>query len=232
MSQDELRERVAEFYTSRLTPSRDRTELLAPDYDAEVLDRLSDVAGTTFGCGNPLAFAGIRPGDTVLDLGCGAGLDLVLAAEAVGPNGHVIGIDFSTGMLARAKENVARAGHSNVTLLEAGIEELPVEGGTVDWIISNCVINLAADKRRVFGEVARAEGDRRIRTNIIIEFTERRPGFGSRFRGFIGEEAQFFRNPERRLQTGQRRVVDEEAALVLGVGVKGADRVVERSTKV
>src|SRR5436190_21969781 len=108
-----------------------------------------------YGCGNPLAYAHVRPGDTVLDLGSGAGFDLILAAEAVGPRGKVIGVDMTERMIERARVNVARAGHANVELRQGIIEALPLEAASVDWVISNCVISLSPEKHRVFAEVAR-----------------------------------------------------------------------------
>ena len=113
------------------------------------------VAASFFGCGNPLAYARVQPGDTVLDLGSGAGLDLILAGQAVGPSGRVIGVDMTDAMIERARANVARAGLANVDIRRGLIEALPVETGSVDWVISNCVISLSPEKHRVFGEIAR-----------------------------------------------------------------------------
>jgi len=110
---------------------------------------------SSFGCGNPVAFAGVQPGDVVLDLGSGAGLDLLLAARAVGPTGKVIGIDMTDEMIARAKENVRAAGVTNVEVRKGIIEALPIEDSSIDWIISNCVINLSPEKERVFSEIVR-----------------------------------------------------------------------------
>lgn len=112
-------------------------------------------AGASFGCGNPLAFAGVQPGDTVLDLGSGAGLDLLIAAEKTGPSGHVIGIDMTDEMIAAARANAAKAQYHNIELRRGLIEDLPVADGSVDWVISNCVINLAPEKPPVFSEIAR-----------------------------------------------------------------------------
>ncbi len=114
-----------------------------------------EAAGASFGCGNPLAFAGVRAGDTVLDLGCGAGLDLLLAAEKTGATGRVIGIDMTDEMITAARENAARAGFDNIDVRQGLIEDLPVENESVDWVISNCVINLSPDKPAVFREIAR-----------------------------------------------------------------------------
>ena len=154
---------VKNFYAERLARSangaRDGAEgapPLAPDYAAEALAALPEgVASSSFGCGDPLALAGVRPGETVLDLGCGAGLDLILAAQKTGPGGAVIGVDASEDMLARARENIERAGLANVTLLQGAIEALPIADASVDRVISNCVINLSMDKPAAFREIAR-----------------------------------------------------------------------------
>jgi len=107
------------------------------------------------GCGDPTADADIQPGQTVLDLGSGAGIDCFLAARRVGPQGHVIGVDMTDAMLERARANAREGGVTNVEFRKGEIENLPVEAGTVDRIISNCVINLAPDKRPVFAEAYR-----------------------------------------------------------------------------
>lgn len=125
-------------------------------YDAVELRELPPAAVVnSFGCGNPVAFAGIAEGDVVLDLGSGAGIDLLLAAKKVGPTGRVIGIDMTDEMLEQARQNIAEAGVSNVEVRKGIIEQLPVEDASVDWVISNCVINLSPEKDRVFAEIAR-----------------------------------------------------------------------------
>lgn len=130
--------------------------ILAVDYTTEQLASLpTDAVSNSFGCGNPLAFADVKTGQTVLDLGSGAGIDLILAAQAVGPTGAVIGIDVSPEMIARAKSNVASAGYDNVTVLLGEIEHLPLTDASIDWVVSNCVINLSPDKPKVFREIAR-----------------------------------------------------------------------------
>lgn len=126
-------------------------------YDQGALASLpQEAVQASFGCGDPVAFTHMRPGDTVIDLGCGAGLDLILAAERVGPSGQVTGIDASADMLALARQNVERAGLAGrIRLLEGSIEAMPVDDGVADWIISNCVVNLATDKAAVFREMRR-----------------------------------------------------------------------------
>jgi SAM-dependent methyltransferase len=112
-------------------------------------------ANLGLGCGNPLQLAGVVPGETVVDLGSGAGFDVLLAAQAVGPSGRVIGVDMTPEMLARAEANAAAVGLKNVEFREGFIEALPVADASVDVVISNCVINLSPEKDRVFQEVFR-----------------------------------------------------------------------------
>jgi arsenite methyltransferase len=107
------------------------------------------------GCGNPLALAEIKPGMTVLDLGSGAGFDAFLAWQRVGPSGRVIGVDMTDDMLARARQNATNLGAANVEFRKGHIENLPVDDNSVDFIISNCVINLSPDKPAVFREIYR-----------------------------------------------------------------------------
>ncbi len=125
-------------------------------YSHEALQALPlDAVLNSFGCGNPLALAEIREGDTVLDLGSGAGIDLLLAAKLVGPRGKVIGVDMTEAMLERARANAAAAGLTNVHVLQGIIEELPIEPNTIDFVVSNCVINLSPEKHRAFAEIYR-----------------------------------------------------------------------------
>ncbi len=112
-------------------------------------------ANLGLGCGNPTALASIRPGDTVLDLGSGAGLDCFLAAKKTGTSGQVIGVDMTEDMIKKAQDNAQRYGFGNVSFKLGDIEDLPVESSSVDVIISNCVINLAPDKSKVFNEAYR-----------------------------------------------------------------------------
>ena len=124
-------------------------------YSAEEMGAVPDGANLGLGCGNPLAHAAIHEGDTVLDLGSGAGFDCFLAARKVGKTGRVIGVDMTHEMLMQARENVKKAGASNVEFRLGEIEALPVADNSVDLIISNCVINLSPDKGRVFREAYR-----------------------------------------------------------------------------
>jgi SAM-dependent methyltransferase len=124
-------------------------------YTEEDVSTIPEGANLGLGCGNPLALAGVQPGETVLDLGSGAGFDALLAAQAVGPTGHVIGVDMTPEMLARAEENAQRVGAMNVEFRRGFIEAVPVEDGTIDVVISNCVINLSPEKPKVFREAFR-----------------------------------------------------------------------------
>ena len=130
-----------------------RSETLG--YSAEQSAIASEAASLGLGCGNPLAIASLQPGQTVLDLGSGAGFDCFLAARAVGPSGTVIGVDMTHEMLAKARENAHKNGFGNVDFRFGEIEALPVSDESVDVIISNCVINLSPEKQRVFSEAYR-----------------------------------------------------------------------------
>jgi arsenite methyltransferase len=124
-------------------------------YSVEELAIAPEGANLGLGCGNPLAIASLRPGQTVLDLGSGAGFDCFLAARAVGPTGMVIGVDMTEEMLAKARNNARKNGFAHVEFRFGEIEALPVTDETVDVIISNCVVNLSPEKARVFKEAYR-----------------------------------------------------------------------------
>ena len=124
-------------------------------YTADELASIPAEANMGLSCGNPTAYANLKPGETVVDLGCGGGLDVFLAAAKVGPTGKVIGIDMTPEMLALARSNAAKAKVSNVEFYQSTIDKLPLMDASVDCVISNCVINLATDKPAVFREIAR-----------------------------------------------------------------------------
>jgi ubiquinone/menaquinone biosynthesis C-methylase UbiE len=118
-------------------------------------DDMGEMAEVSLGCGNPTAVAELHPGETVLDLGSGGGLDVIVSARRVAPGGRAIGVDMTPEMLELARKNATAAGVENVEFLLGHIEELPLPSGSVDVIISNCVINLSTEKPRVFSEMAR-----------------------------------------------------------------------------
>ncbi|HIA47914.1 MAG TPA: arsenite methyltransferase [Candidatus Hydrogenedentes bacterium] len=124
-------------------------------YSEEELGSLPEGANLGVGCGNPLAFSAVEEGDTVVDLGSGAGIDCFLAAQRVGDSGKVIGVDMTPDMLAKARANAETGGYTNVEFREGEIEALPIEDNSVDIIISNCVINLSTNKEAVFSEIHR-----------------------------------------------------------------------------
>lgn len=126
-------------------------------YPADLITSVpADVSSFSLGCGDPVSPAALRPGQVVVDLGSGGGLDCFVAARQVGPTGRVIGVDMTPDMLARARANAARLNVTNVEFREGYIEALPVADGEADVIISNCVVNLSPDKPRVLAEMFRA----------------------------------------------------------------------------
>jgi SAM-dependent methyltransferase len=124
-------------------------------YSQDELAAVPDGANLGLGCGNPQAIAALRPGETVVDLGSGAGFDCLLASHQVGPQGRVIGVDMTHEMLAKARANAVRLGAANVSFRLGELEYLPIADNTADVILSNCVINLVPDKAQVFREAFR-----------------------------------------------------------------------------
>jgi arsenite methyltransferase len=180
MKKTDVQETVSKDYAQMLKDIEDRSSCCDLQSGAGTISKLAgykpalhqqEAASQSFGCGNPLAFADIEPGQIVLDLGSGAGLDLMLAADRTGPSGRVIGIDMTQEMVDKATENISRAGYSNVEVRMGMIESLPIADSSVDWVISNCVINLSQDKARVFSEIARVlkPGGHFSISDIVVE---------------------------------------------------------------
>jgi arsenite methyltransferase len=159
---DAVRKDVEKFYAEKIQSKAAQTDCCSPsDCDCagssvDFLENIpSTISSTSLGCSNPISAANLQPGEIVVDLGSGAGLDCFLAAREIGPTGKVIGIDMTSEMLERARSNADQLNVKNVEFREGLIENMPLEDGSADVLISNCVINLSPEKSAVFAEIQR-----------------------------------------------------------------------------
>ena len=213
MKVEKIRKNVSEAYTKAISgtknsscgpsaqsccgPSTDQPNNIAglagyTDAECKIQPK---AAASSFACGNPLAYSNVKEGDVVLDLGSGAGFDLLLAAEKVGESGRVVGVDMTDAMIAAARRNIKAHGAENIEIRKGIIEHLPIDTESVDWVISNCVINLSPEKQKVFAEIARVlkPGGQMLVSDIVVnelpvEIRQNESLYNSCIAGAISEE--------------------------------------------
>ena len=184
---DSIKAKYGNVAASELTGEHAGVQAVAQafGYTAQELKSIPAAANMGLSCGNPTALAHLRPGEVVVDLGSGGGLDVFLAAQAVGPHGRAIGIDMTPEMISRARANAQAAGYANVEFQQAVIDRLPLPSASVDCVISNCVLNLAPDKPAVFREIYRilklggrlAMSDVALKTDLPVEIASSLPAW-------------------------------------------------------
>src|ERR1700758_4602872 len=190
-----VRSKYAAVATSTLSSKDAGVKAVAEafGYSPEELSSIPAEANMGLSCGNPTAIASIRPGEVVVDLGSGGGLDIFLASQLVGPKGRAIGIDMTPAMIERAQANALAGGYQNVEFHLAMIDKLPLADASVDCVISNCVINLAPDKPAVFREIARilkpggrlAVSDIALKGKLPVEVTQSMAAYVGCFAGAV-----------------------------------------------
>ncbi len=206
--------------------------------DDETAGLPSDAIAASLGCGNPTALAELKPGETVLDLGSGGGIDVLLSARRVGPAGKAYGLDMTDEMLALARENQRKAGAQNVEFLKGEIENIPLPDSSVDVVISNCVINLSADKDRVLGEAFRvlkpggrfAVSDIVVRGEMPAEIRRRLEAWADCIAGALAEteyRAKLARAGFEQIGFEPTRIYSAEQAREVLAGAPDADRIAQ-----
>src|ERR1700745_8238 len=186
---DAVCSKYAAVAESELSTNHDGVKAVAEafGYSAEELTSIPAEANMGLSCGNPTAIASIRPGEVVVDLGSGGGLDVFLASRLVGPEGKAIGVDMTPEMIERARANAQSGGYTNVEFYLGTIDHLPLADASVDCVISNCVINLAPDKTAVFREIARVlkPGGRLAGSDIALK-KELPPAVANSLAAYVG----------------------------------------------